>query len=89
MDQLDQRILALLCENARMPVKDIARQVSLTSPAVSSRIRKMEREGIIARYTVVLNPQNKSEINALVSVSSLPAQRGALTAALQEDPQVQ
>lgn len=89
MDQLDQRILALLCENARMPVKDIARQVSLTSPAVSSRIRKMEREGIIARYTVVLNPQNKGEINALVSVSSLPAQRDALTAALQEDPQVQ
>ena len=39
MDQLDRRILALLCENARMPVKDIAHQVSLICPAVSSRIR--------------------------------------------------
>lgn len=88
MDQLDRRILALLCENARMPVKDIARQVSLTSPAVSSRIRKLERDGVIARYTAVLNPQNENEINALVSVATLPAQREALTAALQQEPQV-
>lgn len=89
MDQLDRRILALLCENARMPVKDIAQQVALTSPAVSSRIRKMERDGVIARYTVVMNPQDKNVINALISVATLPAQRDALTTALQQEPQVQ
>ena len=87
MDQLDRRILALLCENARMPVKDIAHQVSLTSPAVSSRIRKMERDGIIARYTVVMNPQDKHVINALISVATLPAQRDALTAQVQAQEQ--
>ena len=38
MDDLDHKILQLLAENARMPVKDIAQRVSLTSPAVSSRI---------------------------------------------------
>ena len=37
MDDLDHKILQLLAENARMPVKDIAQRVSLTSPAVSSR----------------------------------------------------
>ena len=42
MDDLDRKILSLLAHNARMPVKEIAEQVSLTSPAVSSRIHKME-----------------------------------------------
>ena len=36
MDDLDHKILQLLAENARMPVKDIAQRVSLTSPAVST-----------------------------------------------------
>ena len=39
MDDLDRKILSLLAKNARMPVKEIAEQVSLTSPAVSSLTR--------------------------------------------------
>ena len=34
MDDLDHKIIQLLAENARMPVKDIAQQVNLTSPPV-------------------------------------------------------
>ena len=48
MDDLDRKILTLLAKNARMPVKEIAEQVSLTSPAVSSRIHKLETDGIIS-----------------------------------------
>ena len=44
MDELDHKIIQLLAENARMPVKDIAQRVSLTSPAVSSRIHRLEQE---------------------------------------------
>ena len=33
MDDLDRKILSLLAKNARMPVKEIAAQVSLTRPA--------------------------------------------------------
>ena len=51
MDDLDHKIVQLLSENARMPVKDIAQKVSLTSPAVSSRIHRLEQEGIIGGYT--------------------------------------
>ena len=43
MDDLDHKIVQLLSENARMPVKDIAQKVSLTSPAVSSRIHRWSR----------------------------------------------
>ena len=54
MDDLDRKILSLLAQNARMPVKEIAEHVSLTSPAVSSRIHRLEADGIIGGYTVVL-----------------------------------
>ena len=51
MDDLDRKILSLLAHNARMPVKEIAEHVSLTSPAVSSRIHKLEADGIIGGAT--------------------------------------
>ena len=33
MDELDSKIIQLMMRNARMPVKEIAKQVNLTSPA--------------------------------------------------------
>ncbi len=50
LDKTDRRILAMLAENARTPVKEIAKANYLSSPAVSSRIRRMEESGIIRGY---------------------------------------
>ena len=73
MDDLDRKILSLLAKNARMPVKEIAEQVALTSPAVSSRIHKLETDGIISGYTVVLNrPADRVYVDALISLSVTP-----------------
>ena len=73
MDDLDRKILALLAKNARMPVKEIAEQVALTSPAVSSRIHKLETDGIIGGYTVTLNrPADRVYVDALISLSVAP-----------------
>ena len=70
MDDLDRKILSLLAKNARMPVKEIAEQVSLTSPAVSSRIHKLETDGIISGYTVTLNrPAPPPHRNSGVEIS--------------------
>ncbi|MBQ7860045.1 MAG: Lrp/AsnC family transcriptional regulator [Faecalibacterium sp.] len=89
MDDLDRKILKLLSQNARMPVKDIAERIALTSPAVSSRIHKMEHEGIIGGYTVVLRqPEDDSRVDALISVAAKPAVRDELMALLQCSPEV-
>ena len=37
MDELDSKIIQLMMRNARMPVKEIAKQVNLTSPDVYKR----------------------------------------------------
>lgn len=89
MDDLDRKILRLLSQNARMPVKDIAASVSLTSPAVSSRIHRMEKEGIIEGYTVVLRrPDDQTHVDALISVSAKPGVRDELMALLQSRREV-
>ena len=43
MDKIDIKILSLLQENARYPLKYLAEKVFLSSPAVSARIERLEK----------------------------------------------
>lgn len=89
MDDTDKKILGLLSQNARMTVKEIAAKVSLTSPAVSDRIHRMEQEGAIAGYTVVLGEKlQPARIDALISISVLPASREEFLQLAQSRPGV-
>ncbi len=89
MDDLDRSILRILSVDGRMTVKEIARRVSLTSPAVSERIRRMEKNGVIAGYTVVLGEmKNKHSIDALISISVAPADRQYFLTMVENQPGV-
>ncbi|WP_409175126.1 Lrp/AsnC family transcriptional regulator [Brevibacillus fortis] len=55
MDRIDELILRLLRENARITSSDISKQVHLSVPAVSERIRKLEDTGLIKQFTVKLD----------------------------------
>lgn len=90
MDDIDRKILALLGANARATLKQIASHVSLTSPAVAERIRRMEQSGLIQGYTVRLDPQylHKS-IRALVSISVSPQDRPAFKTLLADQGAIQ
>ena len=89
MDDLDRKILALLAKNARMPVKEIAEQVALTSPAVSSRIHKLETDGVIGGYTVTLNrPADRVYVDALISLSVAPSKHEAFLHLIQNSKEV-
>ncbi len=54
-DEVDLRILKLLARNARMSIVDIANSLGLTPNAVKSRIRKMQKQGIIIAFRVKIN----------------------------------
>ena len=53
MDSFDQKIIAALRKNARQSVSAIAEQVSLSRPAVSERIKRLEEQGEILGYQVL------------------------------------
>lgn len=55
LDFIDQQIIGLLQENARMSLKDIASRVYLSSPAASARMDKLEREGYITGFHASIN----------------------------------
>jgi Lrp/AsnC family leucine-responsive transcriptional regulator len=56
LDPVDRRILRLLREDGRMSHSAIAKAVGLSGPAVHERVRKLEQRGVIAGYSVVLDP---------------------------------
>lgn len=60
MDAFDSKILKLLMQNARMTGADIARKVNLSLPAVTDRLRKLTRSGVIDKYTVKLDREKLS-----------------------------
>ena len=57
LDAVDARIVAALADNARISVADLSRQVGLSSPSVSERLKRLEEAGVIQGYTVRLNPE--------------------------------
>lgn len=56
-DELDRAILRELQENARITNADLARKIHLSQPAVHNRIKKLEKRGIIRRYTAQLDAE--------------------------------
>ena len=90
MDDLDRKIIQLMVQNARMPVKEIAQKINLTSPAVSSRIHRLEQEGVIGGYTVLLlhRPDEPTRVQALISVQTHPESREAFLSMIAGEPDV-
>ncbi|WOD44341.1 Lrp/AsnC family transcriptional regulator [Hwangdonia lutea] len=56
IDSLNKKILKCLQQNARQSNAEIGRQVGVSSPAVSERIKKMEDLGVIEDYKTIVSP---------------------------------
>lgn len=56
MDEINLRILALLRENARLPIKSVAAEIGLARSSVRERIAKMEADGTIRGYRAETAP---------------------------------
>jgi len=70
MDDLDRQLLALLRGNARLPATTLARSLRVARGTVQNRIAKLEREGVIAGYTVRLEaPDEDRRITALMLIA--------------------
>jgi Lrp/AsnC family transcriptional regulator, leucine-responsive regulatory protein len=68
MDKFDQQILAQLKLDARQTVSTIAEKVSLSRSAVSERIKRLEQQGVIRGYQVLLSESQKSAVSAYFEI---------------------
>ncbi|MWC29156.1 Lrp/AsnC family transcriptional regulator [Paenibacillus sp. MMS18-CY102] len=56
MDQIDNQILSIIHENARITVSEMSRKITMSQPAVTERLRRLEEQGVITGYRAVLSP---------------------------------
>src|SRR6185436_14969803 len=57
MDRTDLRILAILQEDASLPVAEVASRVNLSQTPCWRRIQKLEAQGVIERRVALLSPE--------------------------------
>ena len=88
IDQLDQALLSLLQENARMPVAVLARRLGLARTTVQARLDRLEETGTIAGYTVRLTDSLRAPLRATALVSIEPRSAPTVLARLETLPGV-
>ncbi|WNV82556.1 Lrp/AsnC family transcriptional regulator [Umezawaea sp. Da 62-37] len=68
-DEVDWKLIGLLQEDGRMTFVELGRRVSLSAPAVTERVRRLEQAGIITGYRAVVDPRRLGlPIEAIVRV---------------------
>lgn len=75
LDRLDWRILEALQTHARMTNTELGKQIGLSQPAVSARIKRLEEQGVIEGYSARVNAALIGhEISALIRIHTSHAQ---------------
>ena len=89
MDNIDRKILTILQQNARTPLKVIAEQVFLSSPEVSARIERLESAGYILGYQAQLSCAAMGyQIKAFINLDMDPQRKPEFYPYIQSCPHV-
>ena len=74
LDEIDLKLIYLLMDNSRLSISELAERLGVSRPTVKSRLDRLEKEGVIQRYTIKLNPelQRASNVVALIIKTDEP-----------------
>jgi Lrp/AsnC family leucine-responsive transcriptional regulator len=91
MDDIDFQILNTLMHQARISWTDLAHQVSLSTPGLLDRMRRLEQKGVLVSYETRLDPQLLGyHVSAFLGISiTKPLQRKAFIKKVKQIPEVQ
>ncbi|MBW9112352.1 Lrp/AsnC family transcriptional regulator [Rhizobium cauense] len=88
IDDIDQRILQALADNARISLKELAQAAGLSSPSAAERLRRLEERRIIAAFTIDIDAAALGyPLQAIVRVRPLPGQLHVVQHIIQDTPQ--
>jgi Lrp/AsnC family leucine-responsive transcriptional regulator len=69
VEEIDRKILALLCRDGRISFTELSRQTGLSVSATHQRVRRLERRGLIKGYAAVIDPADAGlPLTAFVSI---------------------
>ncbi|NJE42264.1 Lrp/AsnC family transcriptional regulator [Thermococcus sp. GR6] len=70
---IDIRILRLLAKNARLTYKELAEILGTTRQRISRRMDRLERNGIIKKYTIIPNYDALGYIHVILGITVKPS----------------
>ena len=75
---MQQKILSLLKENARISLASIRSRTGLSEEQAAAEIKNLEKSGIIRGYTAILNENANSaaQVKAIIEVKVTPKREG-------------
>ena len=89
LDDIDRQILALLRDNARLPVASLAATLGLSRATIRVRMERMQANGTIAGYAVRLGaPQDSEAVRAVAMIEVEGRVTDRVARALSGIPQV-
>lgn len=89
LDDLDEKILALLRDNARIPLSEIAKRINRSRTAVQARVQKLEDNGVILGYTTRQDRSAENRVSAMITIYLHERlDPSAIVALLREFPEV-
>lgn len=89
MDKIDFQLINLLKKDARMPLKELAEKVFLSSPATAARLERLEKKGIISGYSVKIDHKKLGyPITAFINLEVQPPQKNVFYPFIKEHPNV-
>lgn len=69
MDELDRRLIALLRDDARLPVASLAAAIGVSRATVKARMARLEASGTISGYTIQLGAtQDAAPVRAIAMI---------------------
>ena len=73
IDQIDNRILEIIKENARLTYKQIGQMTGISRVSVKTRMENMQKKGIIKGYQTVIDPTRASDgIRFFLDIECVP-----------------
>jgi DNA-binding Lrp family transcriptional regulator len=89
MDDIDRQLIALLRDDARVPIATLAKKLRVARGTVQNRIARLEADGTIVGYTVRLKPQaEEHRIRAFMTVAVEGNRPESVLRALRGDPAI-
>ena len=76
IDELDRRILSILSDDSRTSSRKVAQRCKVSVGTVLTRIKRMERAGIIKGYTIIVDEEKLGY--ELTAVAEITVSKGKL-----------
>ena len=73
---MQEHILNLLSENARISFEEIALRLNCSVEEVAATVADLEKKNVICGYTAILNDSASTKVNALIEVKITPQRDG-------------